>query len=284
MFIKMEGSIKDPARIALFEKIKEFEKNGWFDKDVEEDPPFEPINPDNIDWQKKKLFSKMMTFFATNAARKYFENMRKRKEVIFAGVNGFENLEGFNEGAIITCNHFHHFDNYAILLAFEKYYKRLKLFRVVKDGNFAFKGTIGMIMRHCNTLPVNQDGRSPRTTFKCINTIKELVKNERNKVLIYPEQAMWWNYRKPRPLKDGAFMIAAAAKSHIIPCFITLKDSEILGSDGFPVQEFTVNVLPVIKFNPNESIKENASRMMMQNYEAWKNTYEKTYNEKLTYE
>ena len=36
--------------------------------------------------------------------------------------------------------------------------------------------------------------------FKAVSTI--LGRGE--KILIYPEQAMWWNYRKPRPMKDGA--------------------------------------------------------------------------------
>lgn len=280
----MEKTVRDPNKIALYEKIAEYERTGRFNDDVEKDPPFELIDPDKIDWLQKKLITKIKAAIATRSAKKFFEKMRKKREVIFAGVKGYENLEGFNEGAVITCNHMHHFDNYAILLAFKQYYKKLKLFRVIKDANFALPGILGIMMRNCNTLPINQEGKNKKTVFKCFNAVKQLVENKNYKVLIYPEQSMWWNYRKPRPLKNGAFLMAANAKANIIPCFITLNDSEILGSDGFPVQEFTVNILPVIKYNPDLSAAVNAENMMKENYEAWKNTYEKTYGRILTYE
>lgn len=279
----MAETQKDPATIAKYEKIAEYEKNGWWDKDIENDPPFEPLNPDKFDWPKKKLYSKIMSRISTNAGRKFYEGWLKKKIVIYSGATGLDNLKDFNKGAIVTCNHFHIFDNYAVLLALKEFDKKTRLFRVIRDGNFVLPGIFGLLMKHCDTLPINHDGRSPRTTVKCMSAVKELVKKDKNKVLIYPEQAMWFNYRKPRPLKSGAFQFAAKAGAPIIPCFITLKDSDVIGADGFPVQEFTVNVLPVIQFNPGESVKENAARMMSENYRLWKECYEKTYGIKLEY-
>ena len=77
------------------------------------------------------------------------------------------------------------------------------------------------------------------------------------KILIYPEQAMWWNYRKPRPLKPGAFRMAAKNNVPIIPSFITMKDGEKIGADGYPVQEYTVWFLPTIYPKQELSFKEN---------------------------
>jgi 1-acyl-sn-glycerol-3-phosphate acyltransferase len=102
-------------------------------------------------------------------------------------------------------------------------------------------------------------------------------------VLFYPEQGMWWNYRKPRPLKNGAFKFAAKYDAPIIPFFITLNDSSIIGEDGFPVQEFTGHILPVIYPNPELTKIENAEYMKNENYRLWKELYEKTYNKKLEY-
>ena len=53
---------------------------------------------------------------------------------------------------------------------------------------------------------------------------------------------MWWNYRKPKPLKDGAFKLAARNNAPVIPIFITMEDSDIIGEDGFPVQEYIINI------------------------------------------
>lgn len=63
-----------------------------------------------------------------------------------------------------------------------------------------------------------------------------------NFVLIYPEQSMWWNYRKPKSLKKGAYTFAARNNVPVLPCFITVEDSDILGNDGFYVQEYTIHI------------------------------------------
>ena len=53
---------------------------------------------------------------------------------------------------------------------------------------------------------------------------------------------MWWNYRKPKPLKPGAFKIASRNNVPVIPIFITMQDSEKIDSEGFPIQEYIVNI------------------------------------------
>lgn len=63
--------------------------------------------------------------------------------------------------------------------------------------------------------------------------------SEGNCLLIYPEQSMWWNYRKPKPLKPGAFDMALKNHVPVVPCFITMSDSDLVGADGFSVQEYT---------------------------------------------
>ncbi|MCI5641434.1 MAG: hypothetical protein MR316_10725, partial [Lachnospiraceae bacterium] len=69
----------------------------------------------------------------------------------------------------------------------------------------------------------------------------------------------------------------------VLPCFITMSDSNIPGEDGYPVQEYTMHVLPPIY--PDKSLKK-ADRvidMMDRNYQAWKKVYEDTYGIKLVY-
>lgn len=74
-----------------------------------------------------------------------------------------------------------------------------------------------------------------------------------NFVLIYPEQSMWWNYRKPKPLKKGAYTFAARNNVPVLPCFITVEDSDILGNDGFYVQEYTIHIGKPNYPDPNNS-------------------------------
>ena len=102
-------------------------------------------------------------------------------------------------------------------------------------------------------------------------------------ILIYPEQSMWWNYRKPKPLKNGAFKFATKNDVPVIPIFITMQDSDIIGEDGFPVQEYIVNIEEPIYPNEYLSIKENTEMMKNKNYEVWKEVYEKFYKIPLEY-
>ena len=106
----------------------------------------------------------------------------------------------------------------------------------------AFKGLYGYFFRHCNTLPLS----SNYNTMKNFNHAMDTILKRGDIVLIYPEQAMWWNYRKPRPLKAGAFRYASKINVPIVPCFITMSDSTNYDKDGFKIQEYTVNFLKPI--------------------------------------
>ena len=102
-------------------------------------------------------------------------------------------------------------------------------------------------------------------------------------VLIYPEQSMWWNYRKPKPLKEGAYYFASRNGVPVLPCFITMQDSDVIGEDGFPVQEYTIHVGEPIYPRDSVSHKENAHAMMEENSRVWREIYEKEYGIPLIY-
>lgn len=94
---------------------------------------------------------------------------------------------------------------------------------------------------------------------------------------------MWWNYRKPKPLKIGAFTFAAKCNVPVLPCFITMRDSDIMGDDGFYVQEYTIHIGEPIY--PNESLPylRRADEMLSRNAAVWKEIYEREYQIPLTY-
>ncbi|MCI5665195.1 MAG: hypothetical protein MR353_00310, partial [Spirochaetia bacterium] len=56
---------KDPGRVAIVEKIAEFERLGKWSVDVEEDPPTIPLKPDQVDYLNKKLINKFLTYVIT---------------------------------------------------------------------------------------------------------------------------------------------------------------------------------------------------------------------------
>ena len=135
-------------------------------------------------------------------------------------------------------------------------------------------------MRHCNTLPLSSQ---TATMKKFLRAVKTLL-GRGDAILIYPEQSMWWNYRKPKPLKSGGFYFAAKNKVPVLPCFITMKDSKIIGEDGFPVQEYTIHIAPPIYPDKNCSVSQNTNNMMKKNFDIWQEIYEREYGIALRYE
>ena len=246
------------------------------------DPPSRPIKPGEVDYTKKKIKSKLKTRFAYFIARRFLNKINRKKIMIVKDIVGKDNLRNLKTGAILTCNHFNALDSFAMQMAYEASCdtRKKKFYRVIREGNYtSFPGFYGFLMRNCYTLPLASNGQALKEFMKSTNEI--LKKGDL--VLVYPEQSMWWNYRKPKPLKKGAFQFAANNNVPVVPCFITMKDSEIMGTDGFKVQEYTVHIMEPIYPDPLKSKNENVKEMMDKNYQLWKELYEKTYEKPLVY-
>ena len=268
-------------RQEILNRIKINEEEGRFDVDVENDPPSKPLLPNEIDYLRKKLKNKIARFFVTRAADKGINGLIANNQIIIKDVIGKENLQGIEGSAFITSNHFHPFENMAIYKAFKDYAPKKTFYRVIREGNYTAppKG-FDKFFKHCNTLPLSSN---PATMKKFMQAVNVLAKKN-SYILIYPEQAMWWNYKKPRPFKDGAFRFAVNNDRPIIPCFITMEDSnEHIDGDGLPVQEYTIHIMKPIYPNKELAYKEAIQQMKNQNFEMCKEVYERVYGIPLTY-
>ena len=269
-------------RKKILKKIEEFEKEGNFDTDVEDDPPTIPLNPEDVDYLRKKSTSKIKSKIANRMGKKFLDDLLKENKLIIKEIKGLENLQNVDTGAILTCNHFNPFDSFAIEKAFIESgeNKNRKLFKVIREGNYTnFPGLYGFFFRNCDTLPLSSNTQTMIEFLKAVDTILQ----RKDFILIYPEQSMWWNYKKPKPLKNGAFRFAARNNVPVIPIFITMEDSNIIGEDGFFVQEYIINIGEPIYPDANLSEKENANIMKEANAVVWKKTYEEFYKVPLEY-
>ncbi|MCR5154113.1 MAG: 1-acyl-sn-glycerol-3-phosphate acyltransferase, partial [Lachnospiraceae bacterium] len=272
---------KTLSRIEIKHKIEELEKAGIFDKDVENDPPAPPLLPDDIEYVKKTMREKLRTAYAFKIAHWFVDFLEYKKQFVVKDVLGIENIRKLNTGAIITCNHFNAFDSFAIQKVYdESGHKKRKFYRIIREGNYTgFPGFFGFLMRNCNTLPLSSN---MDTMKKFMDGVNRLLKAG-HFILIYPEQSMWWNYRKPKPLKKGGFTFAAGNNVPVLPVFVTMKDTDVMDENDFPVQEYTIHVCEPIWPDKNRSKAENVKYMMEKNYEVWKKVYEDTYGIPLTY-
>ena len=262
-------------------KIQDYEKKGLFNTDVESDPPSATLNVGDVDYLNSKISSKFLTFLANKAAIRFYEKKIKNGDMIIKEIKGLENFRSVKGGAILTCNHFNICDNYAVYRAIRKELpKGRKLYKVIKEENFTgYKGLYGFLFRHCNTLPLSKNFDVLRQFYRAMSTL--LSRGE--KILIYPEQSMWWNYKKPRPLKNGAFKFAVSNNVPVIPVFITMEDTEKNDAEGCPIKAYTLHFLPPIYPKKDYSAPENVEYMKNKNFDLWKEVYEREYNTKLIY-
>ena len=260
-------------------KIDELEIAGLFDRDIEDDPPSRELKPDEIEYVERTLLQRIKTKFAFFLAYRFAAREMRKKQLIIKDIIGAENLN-VKGGAILTANHFSPLDSFIVHRTFDVSGRKGKFYRIIKEGNYtSFPGFYGFLMRNCNTLPLSSNMATVRKLLKAVDVILK----RGDCVLVYPEQSMWYNYRKPKPLKPGAFELAVRSGVPIVPCFITMEDSEYISADEEYVQAHTVHVGAPIY--PDESLnkRDRAAKMMAETYAFNKKIYEEFYGIKLSY-
>ena len=217
-------------------------------------------------WFKQKFY---------NAAVRIYSK-KINKELTNLKVIGKENLKGL-KSCIVTCNHISKVDSFAVRGALKE-----DIMYVAADHN-NWKGYMGDLARNTGFLPI-----STKNDLVVMREFTKAIKyylDKNKKILIYPEQAMWREYKKPRPLQIGAFHYAVMNDVPVLPLFITIEDKkEKIDANGRQnFGDYTIHILPPIY--PNKLLDNNERKKDMQerNYNAWVEVYEKVYKKKLKY-
>ena len=222
---------------------------------------------------RKKLINKLKAKIARRIAER--ETLKRNEETVIVGLENALSVEG---GAIITCNHFSIMDNTIVRLLAMKCGKRKKFHIVVQETNVFMEGFFGFLMKNCNTLPVSQSAGYMAKNLK--PAIGELL-GRGDFVLIYPEQEMWFNYKKPRDMREGAYHYALEAGVPIIPCFVEMQATDVLGEDGFYKIRHTLHVMPPIYPDKTLSPREARAKMLGEDRALKRACYEDVYGCKL---
>ena len=229
-------------------------------------------------WKNRKSFSSKINNQIGHAMLTTFAKT-------LAGSTEFKGLENLNNlpigGAIVTANHFNQIDSLPIKLLANKMHHQLSI--VIEDTNLMLPGFFRYLMNYVGTIPLVQSASYIGNVFPK-HLSNALAKN--NWVLIYPEQEMWWNYRKPRKLQRGAYYFAAKQNVPVISLFIEIRDlPKIEKKDSnFYETKYIVHVLQPIFPYVSLSANENAHKMMEQDYQQKVAAYEKIYGKKLNYD
>lgn len=256
------------------ERIEFLETTGLFYLDINDDPENLPLKPEDADYLKKDPMNAKKNQIMNAWKEAFTNNALKRGDLVIDSVNGIENALGVKTGAIVTVNHFNPFDTFALERVLKNAGIEKKVHKVIREGNYTnFPGKFGLYFKHDNTLPLSQVAETMEMFEEAVKEILE--KGEF--IIVCPEQSMWLNYKKPKPLKYGAFKWATLNNVPIIPTFITMRDKNSEEGDENVLQAYTINIGKPIYPNNELLQKENIRRMRDLNYAFCKETYERYY-------
>ncbi len=267
-------------RTAVIKNIKAFAESGQFHQKVElNDPVLTPEQSREItnDYtqNRKRLTFKIKRAAAVCAAKTATRVLQKNTEI-----TGLQKVPKNLGGVLITSNHFSPLEN-TVIRHLTNQMGRRTLGIISQTSNFAMKGAIGFLMNYADTIPISAEPRYLARSFLCI--MRERLVEKKHAVLLYPEQEMWFNYRKPRPPKNGAYFFAAKLNVPILSCFTEITDLAEDDTPEFKKVQYTLHVLGVLYPNPEKSVKENTEQLAEQDYALKKQCYEQVYGKKLTY-
>jgi len=266
-------------RDQVIDNIRQAAENKTFHVKVEvDDPVLTPEQQEKMLDQYLRKRKRLMFRLRSWSARKMADCaalMINRSTRIM----GLENVAAVKGGAIITSNHFSPVDNTVVRTFSRKKHKK-KLYIVSQATNLMMPGILGFFMNYADTIPLYMEPHYMRKSFE---PMLRLALQKGNYVLIYPEQEMWFHYRKPRPLKNGAYHYAAKIGVPVLPCFVEITDLPKEDEKGFRKVRYTLHVLKPIYPDPQKTVKENRVEMCRQDYLQKKAAYEAVYHKTLDY-
>lgn len=239
---------------------------------------FDPVITDEVrkkrisrfDNLKRSPVSKVKAYFARKLAEGLTAKVNLDTEIV-----GIENALAVKGGAVITSNHYNPTDSTPIRLMAYECGRRKGLHIIVQETNVMMTGLFGFLMNNCNTMPVSPDREY---MVKNLTPAIEKVLSRGDFLLVYPEQEMWFNYKRPRAHRDGAYHWAATYGVPIIPTFTEMRSAAgERDGDGFLPVKHILHIMPPIYPEKELSVRENRVIMKEKDEMMRRELYEKLY-------
>ncbi|HAY97386.1 MAG TPA: 1-acyl-sn-glycerol-3-phosphate acyltransferase [Ruminococcaceae bacterium] len=267
-------------RKAVIENIKLCAESGEFHNKVELNDPVltaeqsKKITENYIENRKQPAF-KAKTALGVTLAKSAAKIVNKNTVI-----TGLEKIPENLGGCLITSNHFSPLEN-TVIRYLTNTLGRKRLGIISQTSNFAMTGIVGFLMNYADTIPISSEPHYLAKDFPAI--LKERLIDKKDAVLLYPEQEMWFNYRKPRPPKNGAYFYAAKLNVPIVSCFVEIIDLNKDDNTEFKKVKYVLHILDVLYPDKNKTVRENTDYLALTDYSLKKACYERVYGKKLTY-
>ena len=270
-----------PGREEAIRNIRQAAQEGRFNDKTE---PFDP------QWAPEALKENILGYVQKRhtlgfklknlAARAIVDSWIRRFSNGVNEIIGLEKLDALKGPAFLTANHFNPFDN-GVIRSMTRLSGRGRLWAVSQGTNFVMPGLNGFVLRNIDVIPLIPEPSYMAGAFR--EQMQEVLDQGRF-ILIYPEQEMWFNYRKPRPGKRGAFLFASQFGVPIVPLFTELQDLPETVAPNFHDVNMVLHILDPLYPDPAKTDRENSLALCRADYEAKVRCYEKVYGRPLTYD
>ena len=272
----------------VIENIKQALLDGDLNRKVEEGDA--ELTPEQETELVAKFFAarKKPGFRLKHAAMQKMNDAQAKAYDKLIRLEGLDNLDRLLEHPscadgvprfIMTSNHFNPLDNLCLKKMVKTMYG-VEPYIIIQASNLAAGGVIGELFNYLDHIPVSKSASYIRGEF--MEHMREVL-DKGCPILIYPEEEMWFNYRKPRSNKRGAFHFAAELNVPVLPCFVEILDTDRPDNEQFNESEYVVHVLSPIFPDETKSVRANSIEMAAKDYEEKVEAYEKAYNKKLDY-
>jgi len=223
-----------------------------------------------FDLLRKNPINKVKAHIARKMAERLTREVNRDTELV-----GLENALGIKGGAFITASHYNPTDSTPVRMMVERCGRGKRHDIVVQETNIFMKGFFGFLMNNANTLPVSA---LHEYMARRLTPALEALIGRGDFILVYPEQEMWFNYKKPRALRDGVYHWAAKFGVPVIPTFTEMRniEGECDGAGFLPVKHI-LHIMPPIFPDPSLSLRENRIRMQELDCQLRKDKYEEVY-------
>ena len=269
-----------PGREAAIANIRRAAEESRFNDKTE---PFDPQwDPDRLKRNILRLVQRRdmpLQRFKRFTARAIVDGWVRKWSDGVNEIEGLERLAALKGPAFLTSNHFNPFDN-GIHRTLAQKTGRGRLVAISQGTNFVMPGLNGFILRNIDTIPILPDPSYMNGPFR---SLMRRTLDAGQFILIYPEQELWFNYRKPRPQKRGAFLFAAEFGVPVVPTFVELQALEGYTAPHFHDVKLILHVLDPIFPDPSKTPRQNSLDMCRLDYEAKCACYEACYGKPLDY-
>lgn len=229
-------------------------------------------------WQyKSKHRAHLYNYLARVSANRLSKWFNHHTEYV-----GLEKWSGIDGGSILTSNHFSPLENTAVRQAVNQTSHK-HLYIISQETNLCARQPLKFLFWNYDILPIPSQSTDIRYMGREFPAHLQQIFDQGDIVMIYPEQEMWYNYRKPRPVKLGAYHYAAKFHVPIRSCFIEIIDDGSPANPDFNRTHYRVHILDTIYPRDDLSVRQNTRRMAQIDYQQKVRAYEEAYGRPLTY-